>query len=52
MDAVHAAEARAAQAQAALGLSVRKSGYTELRAEQAGVIASVDAESGQVIAAG
>ena len=52
MDAVHAAEARAAQAQAALGLSVRKSGYAELRAEQAGVIASVDAESGQVIAAG
>ena len=51
-NAVHAAEARAAQAQATLGLSARKSGYAELRAEQAGVIASVEAESEQVIAAG
>ncbi len=51
-DAVRAAEARAAQAQAALGLSTRKSAYAELHAEQAGVIAAVEAESGQVVAAG
>jgi len=51
-NAVNAAEARAAQAQAALGLSARKTAYAELRAEQAGVIAAVEAESGEVIAAG
>ena len=50
--AVRAAEARTAQAQAALSLSHRKSAYAELRAEQAGVIAAVDAEAGQVVAAG
>jgi multidrug efflux system membrane fusion protein len=50
--AVRAAEAHAAQAQAGLALSARKSAYTELRAEQAGVIAAVDAEAGQVVAAG
>ena len=51
-DAVHAAEARAAQAQAGLALSARKTAYAELRAEQGGVITSVEAEAGQVVTAG
>ncbi len=51
-DAVRVAEARVAQAQAGLGINARKSAYTELRAEQAGVITAVEAEAGQVVAAG
>jgi multidrug efflux system membrane fusion protein len=50
--AVRAAEARVEQARAGLALSARKSAYAQLRAEQAGVIAAVDAEAGQVVAAG
>jgi len=52
VDAVRAAEARLAQAKAGLEVDARKTGYTELRAEQAGVIATVEAEAGQVVAAG
>ncbi len=51
-DAVRTAEAKLAQAQAGLDSSARKSAYTELRAEQAGVITAVEAEAGQVVAAG
>lgn len=51
-DAVRTAEARLAQAQAGLDSSARKSAYTELRAEHPGVITAVEAEAGQVVAAG
>jgi multidrug efflux system membrane fusion protein len=51
-EAVRAAEARLAQAQAGLDINARKSAYTELRAEQAGVITAAEAEAGQVVAAG
>jgi len=51
-DAVRAAEARLAQAKAGLDINARKSAYTELRAEQAGVITAAEAETGQVVAAG
>jgi len=51
-DAVHAAEARVAEAKAALDLSSRKSNYSELYAEHAGVITAVEAEAGQVVTAG
>ncbi len=51
-DALQAAEARFAQAQAALALSARKTSYAKLIAEHSGVIASVEAEPGQVVGAG
>lgn len=51
-DAVRAAEARVAQARAGLDINARKAAYTELRAEQPGVITAVEAEAGQVVAAG
>ncbi|MDD4915909.1 MAG: efflux RND transporter periplasmic adaptor subunit [Methylococcales bacterium] len=51
-DRLTAAEARVAAARAAQGLAARKSGYAELRAEQAGVVTVVEAEPGQVMAAG
>lgn len=51
-DQVRAAEAQVAQAKAAMALSAKKSAYTELRAEQNGVITSVEGEVGQVIPAG
>lgn len=51
-DSVHAAEARVAQAQSALGLNTRQTAYAELRADQSGVVTSVEAEAGQVLASG
>ena len=51
-DTVKAAEARVKDATSALDLYARQSTYTELRADQAGVITAIDAESGQVVAAG
>lgn len=52
MDTVKAAEARVHEAVAAVDLHARQSAYTELRADHAGVITSVDAEAGQVVSAG
>lgn len=51
-DAVRAAEARAEAARAELALGARKTAYVELRAERPGVITAVEAEAGQVVAAG
>jgi len=51
-DAVQAAEARVAEAKAGLALNARKTGYAELKAEHDGVITAVEAEVGQVLAAG
>lgn len=51
-DRLTAAQARVATAKATQGLSARQSGYAELKAEQPGVVASVDAEPGQIMAAG
>lgn len=51
-EAVRTAEAHAARAQAELSASARKTAYAELRAEYAGVISAVEADSGQVVAAG
>lgn len=51
-DAVQAADARVKDARAALALTHRRSAYTELTAEQAGVVTAVEAERGQVVAAG
>jgi multidrug efflux system membrane fusion protein len=51
-EAVRAAEARMQEAQAALDLESRRLSYTALRAEQDGVVAAVEAEAGQVLAAG
>ncbi len=51
-DQVRNAEARVAAAKASQGSYARKSGYAELRADHAGVLTSVDAESGQIIVAG
>ena len=51
-DALRAAQARAEQAQAALALSARKTAYAKLIAENAGVIAGVEAEIGQYVGAG
>lgn len=52
LDAMRGAEARVAQAQAALALSARQSGYAELRADRDGVVTAVEAEVGQVLSAG
>ena len=51
-DTVKAVEARVKDAMSSLDLNARQSTYTELRADQAGVITAIDAESGQVVAAG
>ncbi|WP_427551179.1 efflux RND transporter periplasmic adaptor subunit [Methylomonas sp. MS20] len=51
-DQVRSAEARVAALHASLGSYARKSAYAELRADRAGVITAVDAEPGQIIAAG
>ncbi|QWF72238.1 efflux RND transporter periplasmic adaptor subunit [Methylomonas paludis] len=51
-DQVRTTAARLAAARATLGSYARKSNYTELRAEQAGVITAVDAEPGQIVASG
>jgi RND family efflux transporter MFP subunit len=47
-----AAAAKVAAAKAQLKLSGNQAGYTELRAEQAGIITQVTIEAGQVVAAG
>lgn len=47
-----AAAAKVAAAKAQLKLSGNQAGYTELRAEQAGIITQVNIEAGQVVAAG
>lgn len=52
LDAVHAAEARVAEAKAGLELNARKSAYVELHAEHNGVITSLEAEAGQVVSPG
>jgi len=51
-DQVRSAEARVAALRASLGSFSRKSNYAELRADRAGVITAVDAEPGQIVAAG
>jgi multidrug efflux system membrane fusion protein len=51
-DQLHAAEARVAAAKANLDSQSRQSGYTELRADHEGVVTAVEAEPGQVLAAG
>lgn len=47
-----AAAAKVASAKAQLKLSGNQAGYTELRAEQPGIITQVNIEAGQVVAAG
>ena len=47
-----AAVARLSQAQAQLAVSQNQAGYTELRADQDGLITKLMAEAGQVVAAG
>ncbi|MCQ8181532.1 efflux RND transporter periplasmic adaptor subunit [Methylomonas sp. SURF-1] len=51
-DQVRGAKARVAALHASLGSYARKSAYAELRADRAGVITAVDAEPGQIVAAG
>jgi membrane fusion protein, multidrug efflux system len=50
--AVKAAEAQLEQAQAQLSSQRNQTGYTKLTADVAGVVLGVDAEAGQVVAAG
>lgn len=47
-----AATARATEARAALNVAQNQAGYSELRADQDGVITSITAEAGQVVAPG
>jgi len=47
-----AAEARVNEARAALAVARNQTGYAALRADQAGVITTITAEAGQVVAAG
>lgn len=47
-----AATARAAEARAALNVAQNQAGYSELRADQDGIITSIVAEAGQVVAPG
>ncbi|MCQ4167426.1 efflux RND transporter periplasmic adaptor subunit [Tahibacter harae] len=47
-----AATARATEARAALNVAQNQAGYSELRADQDGVITSIAAEAGQVVAPG
>ncbi len=51
-DQVRTAEAHVAAARASQGSYARKSAYAELTAEYDGVITAVEAESGQIVAAG
>ena len=51
-NAYKAASARVAQAQAQLAVSRNQAGYTQLRADHAGVITALSVEVGQVVAAG
>jgi len=51
-NAFNVAKARFEQAQAQLGVSENQSTYTSLRADASGVITSISAEVGQVVAAG
>lgn len=47
-----AAQARVDQAESQLSGGARQTGYTQLQADQAGIITSVQAEVGQIVAAG
>lgn len=47
-----AATARAAEARAALNVAQNQAGYSELRADQDGIITTIVAEAGQVVAPG
>jgi len=47
-----AATARAAEARAALNVAQNQAGYSELRADQDGIITNIAAEAGQVVAPG
>lgn len=47
-----AAQARRQQARAQLDAAQNQAGYTQLRADRAGVLSSIQAEAGQVVAAG
>ncbi|MBS0566918.1 MAG: efflux RND transporter periplasmic adaptor subunit [Proteobacteria bacterium] len=51
-NALKAAQAQVLQAQAALAVASNQTGYTSLRADHAGVITALNAEAGQVVAAG
>ena len=51
-NALKAAQAQVQQAQAALAVASNQAEYTSLRADHAGVITALNAEAGQVIAAG
>lgn len=50
--AYETAKARLQQAQAQLGVTQNQSAYTNLRADQDGVVTAINAEVGQVVAAG
>lgn len=52
MNALKAASAQVDQAKAALAVSRNQAQYTTLRADHAGTITTIDAEAGQVVAAG
>lgn len=51
-NALKAAQARVDQAAAALAVARNQAGYSTLRADHAGTITAIDAEAGQVVAAG
>jgi len=51
-NALKAAQAQVQQAQAALAVAQNQAEYTSLRADHAGVITALNAEAGQVVAAG
>jgi len=51
-NALKAAQAQVQQAQAALAVAANQTEYTSLRADHAGVITALNAEAGQVVAAG
>jgi multidrug efflux system membrane fusion protein len=51
-NAFNVAKARLEQAQAELGVTQNQSAYTSLRADRDGIITSISAEVGQVVAAG
>jgi membrane fusion protein, multidrug efflux system len=51
-NALKAAQAQVAQAEAALAVAQNQAEYTTLRADHAGLITTINAEAGQVVAAG
>ncbi|HZP67094.1 MAG TPA: efflux RND transporter periplasmic adaptor subunit [Rudaea sp.] len=51
-NALKAAKAQVAQAEAALSVAQNQAEYTSLRADHAGVITAINAEAGQVVTAG